>query len=336
MTTAKKPAGRRATILDVAAAAGVSRQTVTRAMNGQSGISTETRDRVMRVVAELGYRPSRFARNFVARQKRIAVGLVVASFRNPYFTDMAGDFLECAQTRGWQVVMTSPANLTETDALETLSSQVDAVVGHFDGAEDALVAASAGLPLVMLERPATRPGVHSVEMDLRLGMQILLSELRGRGGRRVGMIDSDYSLRAEGRYVPSPRRTYFEEFAPDCAECVVVGAESIVGGAEALQRMVAEHPDVDSVIVFNDLMALGAIQAAHALHLAVPERLRIVGIDGLSLGDAVSPLLSTLAIDRRAMAEAALAIVEDALGSEHQVLSRRHVMVPRPLWKESA
>jgi LacI family transcriptional regulator len=334
--TTQKPSTRRATILDVAAAAGVSRQTVTRAMNDQSGISTETRDRVMRVVAELGYRPSRFARNFVSRDKRLAVGLVVASFRNPYFTDMAGDFLECAQTRGWQVVMTSPVNAPETEALGTLSTQVDAVVGHFDGAEDALIAAARGLPLVMLERPATRPGVHSVEMDLRLGMQILLTELRERGGRRIGMIDSAYSLRTEGRYVPSPRRAYFEEFAPDCAERVVVGTESIVGGAEALQTLVAEHPEVDSVIVFNDLMALGAIQAAHALHLDVPGQLRIVGIDGLSLGLAVSPLLSTLAIDRRAMAEAALALIDDALGSERQVLSRRHIMVPRPLWRESA
>lgn len=334
--TTKKPAARRATILDVAAAAGVSRQTVTRAVNGQDGISAETRERVLRVVAELGYRPSRFARNFVAREKRLAVGLVVASFRNPYYTDMAGDFLECAQQRGWQVVMTSPVDAAETVALETLSTQVDAVVGHFDGAEDALLAAAGGLPLVMLERPATRPGVHSVEMDMRLGMQILLTELRARGGRRIGMIDSAYSARTEGRYVPSPRRTYFEEFAPDCAQYVVVGTESIVGGAEALHTMVSEHPEVDSVIVFNDLMALGAIQAAHTLHLEVPERLRIVGIDGLSLGEAVSPLLSTLAIDRRAMAEAALAVVEDVLDGEHQVLSRRHVMVPRPLWRESA
>ena len=334
--TTDKPSTRRATILDVAAAAGVSRQTVTRAMNDQSGISAETRERVMRVVAELGYRPSRFARNFVSRDKRLAVGLVVASFRNPYYTDMAGDFLECAQARGWQVVMTSPVNAPETEALATLSTQVDAVAGHFDGAEDGLIAAAAGLPLVMLERPATRPGVHSVEMDLRLGMQILLTELRERGGRRIGMIDSAYSLRTEGRYVPSPRRTYFEEFAPDSVERVVVGTESIVGGAEALKTMVAEHPEVDSVIVFNDLMALGVIQAAHALHLEVPEQLRIVGIDGLSLGLAVSPLLSTLAIDRRAMAEAALALIDDALGSERQVLSRRHIMVPRPLWRESA
>ena len=334
--TTDKPSNRRATILDVAAAAGVSRQTVTRAMNDQSGISAETRERVMRVVAELGYRPSRFARNFVSRDKRLAVGLVVASFRNPYYTDMAGDFLECAQARGWQVVMTSPVNAPETEALATLSTQVDAVAGHFDGAEDGLIAAAAGLPLVMLERPATRPGVHSVEMDLRLGMQILLTELRERGGRRIGMIDSAYSLRTEGRYVPSPRRAYFEEFAPDCVDRVVVGTESIVGGAEALKKMVAEHPEVDSVIVFNDLMALGVIQAAHTLRLEVPEQLRIVGIDGLSLGLAVSPLLSTLAIDRRAMAEAALALIDDALGSERQVLSRRHIMVPRPLWRESA
>jgi LacI family transcriptional regulator len=332
----QEPSRRRATINDVAAAAGVSRQTVTRAVNGHSDISSDTRERVLRAAAELGYRPSRFARSLVSRHKRVAVGLVVASFRNPYYTDMAGDFLECAGSRDWQVVMTSPGHATETTALEALSTQVDAIIGHFEGDEDGLLAAAGGQPLVMLERTATRPGIHSVEMDLRSGMRTLLSELRARGARRIGMIDSDYSLRTAGRYLPSPRRGYFEEFAPDCADRVVVGKETIAGGAEALAALTSRFPEVDAVVVFNDLMALGALQAAHALHLAVPERLRIVGIDGLSLGLAVSPMLSTLAIDRHAMAEATLEMVSYVLTHGGQAPSRRHVMVPRPLWRESA
>lgn len=79
---------KRVTILDVAEEAGVSRQTVTRAMNDMAEINPSTRQRVLEAADRLGYRPSRFARNLVTRHKRFALGLVVASFRNPYYTDM--------------------------------------------------------------------------------------------------------------------------------------------------------------------------------------------------------------------------------------------------------
>lgn len=69
-------------------ASGVSRQTVTRAINGMSGISEETRQRVMQIVEELGYRPNRFAID-LSRQRTHAVGLIIGTFRNPYYAQLA-------------------------------------------------------------------------------------------------------------------------------------------------------------------------------------------------------------------------------------------------------
>lgn len=144
---------KRVTIHDVAALAGVSRQTVSRALNDMDDISSETKKRVLEASAKLGYRPSRFARNLVARQKTRAVGYMVASFRNPYYTEIAGDLLDCAAARGWQVVMASGESEGEAAALRMLASQVDVFVGHFMSPEARLEEARGGIPMVVLEPP---------------------------------------------------------------------------------------------------------------------------------------------------------------------------------------
>jgi LacI family transcriptional regulator len=108
-----------------------------------------------------------------------------------------------------------------------------------------------------------------------------------------------------------------------------VGTESIVGGVAALRTLPAEHPEVDSVIVFNDLMVLRVIRAAHAPYLEVPS-----SCTSTAFRSGSPCALSRRA--RRSTAEVALALVDNTLGSERQVLSRSHITVPRPLWRKSA
>ncbi|MGY0063645.1 LacI family DNA-binding transcriptional regulator [Streptomyces sp. LZ34] len=328
---------RRVTINDVATAAGVSRQTVTRAHNDMGDISEATKRRVLEVSAELGYRPNRFARNLVGRQRLRAVGLLVGSFSNPYFTEIAGAFLAAAAERGWQVMMASRESGSEAAAIEMLAKHVDLFVGHFSLPEDELAAVVQGIPVIVLDDRYRRPGFHSVEIDLREGIRQAMAELRAEGVRRVGMIDSSYSLRASPTYSPTPRRRFFEEFAFGAPEpAVVVGEESMAGGGHAFRALMAEYPDVDGVFVFNDMMAIGAIQAAQALGVEVPGRVRILGVDGLTLGEAVHPTVSTISLDREALVSSALDIADALAGSNFtSTESLCRTVMPRLLWRES-
>ncbi|MEV1170165.1 LacI family DNA-binding transcriptional regulator [Nonomuraea sp. NPDC049784] len=329
---------KRVTIHDVAALAGVSRQTVSRALNDMDDISSETKKRVLEASAKLGYRPSRFARNLVARQKTRALGFVVASFRNPYYTEIAGDLLDCAASRGWQVVMASSESEGESAALRMLASQVDVFVGHFMSPETQLEKARGGIPMVVLEPPARMERTHSVELDLRSGIEEAIQALRAKGARSLGMIDSGYSLRSSPIYVPSQRRRDFEELTgPGRPKAVVVGEESITGGSRAFIELMRAHPHLDAVLVFNDLMAIGAVHGAHALGVKVPDQVRILGIDGLSLGEAVHPTLSTISLDRQALAARALDVVDALAAADFaDVAPIRHVVRSRLLWRESA
>lgn len=328
---------KRVTILDVAAEAGVSRQTVTRAMNDMNDISVSTRQRVLDAADRLGYRPSRFARSLVTRTKTSALGLVVPSFRNPYYTDIAADLLSGAAERGWQLLL-SASDSEDTDALDKLTAQVDVVVGHFYAPEAHVREACRGLPVVNLESVSTLVGVHSVHVDLESGIVEAVGALRERGARRFGMVDAGYSRRTLGGYEPTPRRQWFERAAGDQLTGVVVADEdNISGGNRAFAELLRRHPDTDAVLVFNDLMALGAVQSAHALGIDVPGRVRIVGVDGLAVGEAVNPPLTTISIDRQGIASHTLDIAEIVAKADFAAIDPIHRTVrTQLLWRGSA
>ncbi|MFC8796618.1 LacI family DNA-binding transcriptional regulator [Promicromonospora sp. NPDC057138] len=325
------------TILDVAAEAGVSRQTVTRAMNDMNDISAPTRRRVLDAADRLGYRPSRFARNLVTRTKTNALGLVVSSFRNPYYTDIAADLLSGAAERGWQLLMSADDGVGP-DALDKLCAQVDVVVGHFHAPEAELREACGGLPVVNLETVSTLPGVHSVHVDLEPGIGEAVGALRERGARRFAMVDAGYSLQSLGAYEPTPRRQWFERAVGDqLAGVVVADEDTISGGAHAFAELLRRHPDADAVLMFNDLMALGAVQSAHVLGVDVPGRVRIIGVDGLAVGEAVNPPLTTISIDRQGIASKALDIAEILAEADFATVAPIHRTVgTQLLWRASA
>ncbi|WP_377267327.1 LacI family DNA-binding transcriptional regulator [Peterkaempfera sp. SMS 1(5)a] len=107
MSTTNRP--RRVTIDDVARSTGVSRQTVSRAINDKPEIDPATRQRILSVAQEMGYRPSRFARGMV-RQSTTTLGLVIADVLNPFFPEVVAGVLEAADARGWQVVIYTTAS----------------------------------------------------------------------------------------------------------------------------------------------------------------------------------------------------------------------------------
>ncbi|MEV7144768.1 LacI family DNA-binding transcriptional regulator [Streptomyces tauricus] len=329
----------RITIEDVARAAGVSRQTVTRAMNDTGRINPATRQRVLQAAEALGYRPSRFASNLASRRRSYAIGLVIASFRNPYYTELAAEVLDVATERGWQVVVCSREQGTDLELISTLAGQVDAIFGYFV-AEDqgSLALAARGVPVVMFERTAAVPGLHSVDLDFEHGIEELMEGLKNRGASRFGLIESDGAI-APGPYQPSERRRAYEKLGgPGSFDSIVVAEESMRGGAEGFRQLWNASPDLDAVLVFNDLMAVGAVHGAHTLGVSIPADVRVAGIDGLSLGSVMTPSLSTLSIDRLAVAKTAASIVDTLLEAPgtgpHESIIR--TVTPHPLWRESA
>ncbi|MFF5145970.1 LacI family DNA-binding transcriptional regulator [Streptomyces sp. NPDC013157] len=299
---------RRVTIDDVAQAAGVSRQTVSRALNDKGEIGVSTKQRVLDTALALGYRPSRFARGLV-RQDTISVGLVIPDLLNPFFTEVAAAALEAARDRGWHVVVYDTGDRPEEErgTLEVIASQVDAVVGYLSLPEDEIDKLTRGLPVVLIDREHRTQRFSSIRIDGESGVHAAIRHLTAAGHRRIGMLE--HAERSE----PSIRHQWFDAAMSACGldpGSVARADQSVEGGESALQELLAGHPDLTAVFTFNDIIAIGALRAARRLGRQVPRDLALVGFDGLRLGTLVEPQLTTVALDTRRLG--ALAVEQAA------------------------
>ncbi|WP_255948646.1 LacI family DNA-binding transcriptional regulator [Streptomyces odontomachi] len=314
MATTNRP--RRVTIDDVARAAGVSRQTVSRAINDKPEIDPATRQRILAAAQRMGYRPSRFARGMV-RQSTTTLGLVIADVLNPFFPEVVAGVLEAADARGWHVAVYTTASriAREQEVAETVIDHADACVAFL--LDDAAIAriASSGLPFVLLgneDRPVQAP---TVRIDFGSGIRQAFAHLVSRGHRRIAMIDD--RARAESG-TNDVRSTLFTEVAAEFDLPVEPGwrqlaDNSVAGGADAMERLLTTAPEITAVVSYNDMIAIGAMRHALARGHAVPADLAFVGFDGLALGELVDPPLTTLAIDKHRLGRAAVEQVADQM-----------------------
>ncbi|MEZ0494341.1 LacI family DNA-binding transcriptional regulator [Kineococcus sp. TBRC 1896] len=276
----------RATIVDVARAAGVSRQTVTRAVNDMPGISPATRERVLAAAREVNYHPSRFGRGLVKPSAR-TLGLVVGDLTNPYYADLAATVLRLAAVRGWNVVMAEPGSVAD------LVGAADAVVGFTGLALEPPGAGAPNLPVVEIDPPRVHPGHGRIEFERRTATGDAVRHLLGRGARRPLVLDLPGGSSRGAAFV--------DAFAAAGVDAVVVDRDA--GWADL-------SPGApDALVAFNDLGGFRLLRDLDAHGVRVPQDVRVVGVDGLALGEFVTPRLSTLAIDLAEVARAALDLV---------------------------
>ena len=184
---------------DVAAAAGVSRQTVTRAMNDMPGISASTRERVQQLAAELGYSPSRFAKGLV-QGARTSLGLAIPDLTNPYFPAFASSVVEEATQRGWNVVVDDFGHGSGSglDAVARLGPQVDALVGYLGASSTEAQAMMGRRPVVVLDFPSGQ-AAGLISFDYAYAAQLALERLKSARCRRIAYLDADLEGPATAR-----------------------------------------------------------------------------------------------------------------------------------------
>ncbi|PPF56567.1 LacI family transcriptional regulator [Rathayibacter sp. AY1C2] len=305
-------AGGRATIHDVAAAAGVSRQTVTRAMNGMPGISEETKRRVLDAAEQLSYRPSRFGRGLVTGGEH-QLGLVVDDLRNPWSPELASAVVRVAAARGWNVSLADVGLAADSDRMiQALGAQTDAVIGTFGDRAAEWIERLGSVPVVELD-PTGDPLRAAVLLDHSDAVEALAEHLAGAGVRNPVVVDVSRDAR------PSRRaELLIRAFAARGLEASVVRAEgpTAQAAADATERIIARPRVADAIVAFNDLCALGVLSACRRAGVDVPGDVRVVGIDGLSIGRLLAPTLTTLAVDLDELARHALDLAVAMIAGE--------------------
>jgi DNA-binding LacI/PurR family transcriptional regulator len=308
--------GGRATIIDVAAAAGVSRQTVTRAMNGMTGISAATKERVLAAAAQLEYRPSRFGRGLVTGGEH-QLGLVVSDLRNPYSPQLAAAVLDLAAQRGWNVMLADVGLASDSARMvQALGAQTDVVIGYLGDRAVEWIERLGSVPVVELD-PAGEITRAGVRIDPGAAIEEVADHLVATGVKHPLVLDAsfpgDTSLRGSLMLDALRRRGYLPELVHGRSATAERGAaetETLLIDRRAGRRR------LDAILAFNDVMALGVLSACRRGGVDVPGDVRVVGVDGLPLGTLVAPTLTTLAVDLDVVARAALDLALGMLAGE--------------------
>ncbi|MGV9279696.1 LacI family DNA-binding transcriptional regulator [Streptomyces sp. NPDC003730] len=301
------PGPRPPTIADVARVAGVSRTTVSHALNGLGKVDPRTRERVRQTAAELGYRPNLRAqrlRRGEAKAIALASSMPFAVAGGPsrlgFYMEVAAAAAESALLHDYALVLVPPVQ----SGSALYSVDIDGAIVVEPEVDDAAAAQlrERGLPYVALGRPVS-PDEDAPYVDLRGGpvAELLLDHLREQGARRpaliVGAGTRHSSVDALGAYERAADRYGWEPVVARVAES---GGER--AGYDACAALLAEHPRTDAVCALVDAFAVGAVRAVRDSGRTVPDDVMVVTrYDGLRARTCEPPLTAVdLHLDRAA------------------------------------
>lgn len=293
---------KRITIEDVAKAAGVSRQTVSRAMNDKTEISPVTKARVMEAIDELGYTPNRIAQAMVTRSSH-TIGLIIGDITNPFFAEVARGVQDLAQQHDYYVIIHNTDDDPEGElrALRSLTAQsVDGIIGFLYNISDEKLAtfADPNRPLVMINRVFGHPDIGALIVDNRYGSELAVEHLLAQGHTKIGMLTHINHRLDQVRRVQGYRDALRSANVQSLDRWIARGHPTLEGGYRAAMQLLETSPELTALFAYNDLMALGAIRAARELGRAIPADLSIIGYDDIAFAELTNPTLTSVRVNK--------------------------------------
>jgi LacI family transcriptional regulator len=290
---------RRPTINDVAREAGVSKSTVSLVLRNSPQVKEQTREQVRAAMTALGYVYNRAAANLRLASTSL-IGLVINDLRNPFFTEFATSLQMALSARGYAVVI---ANTDEDPDVQ--AGVVAAMIEHgvaalvvspaYGGTPFDLIR-RAGIPAMQVLRKASDDvgRFPFAAPDYATGGRLATEHLLQSGARRIAFVGGPV-----GRPVTLERMSGYmaalaEHGLPPMS---MLGRASRGFGHDTALRLNAEHREVDAVLCFNDLVALGLMSGCAQIGRSVGDGLKIVGFDGIEEGAEVWPGLSSVHCD---------------------------------------
>ncbi|MEV0011758.1 LacI family DNA-binding transcriptional regulator [Streptomyces sp. NPDC047973] len=315
MTDALRPPGASPTLEDVARAAGVSRATVSRVVNGVRNVDPAIQEAVRRAVSVTGYTPNRAARSLVTRRTD-SVALVVSGtgvepggegpaeagaftaqvLADPFFGRVMTGVVNYLRPRGmYPVLMFAESSRAREEVIAYLrQGSADGALIVSTHARDPLpgMVVDAGLPAVLYARPTRPARISYVDLAHRDGARLAAEHLLGRGCRRIVTISGPLGIPAGQDRLEGFTSTLARHGHHDVP--VAEGQFTQESGEAAMTRLLAEHPDLDGVFASNDLMATGACHVLREHGRRVPDDVAVVGFDDSSAASTCRPPLTTV------------------------------------------
>lgn len=299
---------KRATIKQVASAAGVSTQTVSRVMNDRPDVSPETRERVLKIVEEIGYQPSALARSLI-QQRSYTLGVVTAGLKYTGPSRTLSGITNAAEEFGYSLLLKELPSFNANHVVpilqEFFSRHADGIiwavpeVGENREWLDSTLP-DLEVPIVFLTMKP-RPDVSVVSIDNYAGGRLAMNHLLEQGYRHIGHISGPLDWWESRQRMAAWRDVLRENGRTVEDNHWAEGNWSSASGAMAIEKLFRQYPEMDSIFVANDQMAISVIQAACQKNRRIPEDLGIVGFDNIPESAYFCPPLTTIQSEQYSM-----------------------------------
>lgn len=330
-----------ASVVDVAARAGVSLGTVSNVLNRPDRVAPATRDRVMQAIRELG-----FVRNEAARQLRAGrsrtIGLVVLDVANPFFTDLARGVETTAGKAGLSVVLCNSNDDVDREChyLSLLQEQraFGILITPVASTQPAIEAVRrTGTPVVLVDRGSNR-NQCSVSVNDKIGGELAAAHLIAQGHRRIAFVGGPLSLNQVTERLAGARDAVRAAGLGDDTIMVIETPRLDVAAGRATGAQLAELPAntrPSAVLCANDLLALGVLQDCTQRRWSVPGDLAIVGYDDIDFASAAAVPLTSVRQPRAQLGQAAMDLLLEEANDPTVHRHRQVVFEPELIVRES-
>lgn len=294
-------------IREVARLAKVSTATVSRTINGSDKVTPKTRERVQRAIEELRFYPNTWARALGSGRSSL-YGLIISDITNPFFPELVKSFEDMAVQHGQEVLVANtsydPARM-EVCVSRMLQRKVDGVAIMTSEMDERLITEfeSRGIPLVFLDTGIVHALASNILVDYAAGVEPALEHIAALGHERIAFIAGPATLRS-ARIRREAYARFMEQKGLGPA-LIEQGNHQVMGGHEAMERLLDARPRPTAVLASNDMTAIGALGAIHERGLRVPAEISIAGFDDIAISAFTHPALTTVRLSREEIARLA-------------------------------
>lgn len=323
-----------ARLADIARACGVSKATVSLALNGKPGVSLDTRRLVLEVAKKLNYRPHASARS-LALQRTDTLGVIVPDLSSPFYAEVIRGLEEEALQHGFFLVLATTMGNPEREelCLRLLQERrVDGILFVTPRGNERLIREihAGGFPVVVVDREIqSEDGVAEVIVDNYGGARQAVEHLLALGYRRIGYINGIPEIQASQERWRAYRDALQSHGIRISKKWVEVGWFLPEGGYQAMTRLLRISPRLEAVFVACDWMALGAMRAIRERGLRIPQDIAVVGFDDVPLAAQTDPPLTTVRQPMVEMGRAGVQLLAKLI--REKKIRQRKVVLPTEL-----
>jgi LacI family transcriptional regulator len=311
------------TLHELAKAAGCSVSTVSRALNNSThSVNDVTRERILTLANELGYRPNMTARG-LKMDRTFTIGLVVYNIASPFTPVLVRGIQEYLRQRDYFSIIISTdwdSDLESEAVHQLLSRSIDGVIFVETWRDESNKTLDlANKPYVYVYRLFDGEYPNSVIVDDVHGANLAVEHLAKLGHRRIAFINGPHGWAASKERLAGYQGILTQYGIPQDPSLIEEGTWEVQSGYQAAKKFLVMTESPTAIFAANDLMALGAIYAIQDAGLNVPKDIAVVGYDDREIASISNPTITTICPPSYEMGQLAAQLILDRLENQDEI-----------------